>query len=54
MTRNMVLSHKKVVVIVVVVVVVVVVVEVFCSEACEQNYNLCLRYGIHHTEHVLE
>lgn len=43
----MVLSHKKVVV-------VVVVVEVLCTEACEQNYNLGLRYCIHHTEHVVE
>jgi len=46
MKRNMVLSHKKVVV--------VVVVEVLCTEACEQNYNLCLRYCIHHTEHIVE
>jgi len=45
MKRNMVLSHKKVVVVVVVAAAV---------EACEQNYNLCLRYGIHHIEHVLE
>jgi hypothetical protein len=51
MKRNIVLSHTKKVV---VVVVVVVVVELFCSEACEQNYNLYLRYGIHHTNHAVE
>jgi len=41
MKRNMVLSHKKVVV--VVAVGAAAAVEVLCTEAYEQNYNLCLR-----------